>query len=223
MEPEKQISERESLQLITAMINKAKNSYYDTGITSMMWGAVIAVCSLVMFAQIEFGFTLPFNIYLLTFVAIIPQILITIREKKNSKIRSYDDTTMDYVWLGFGICILLLMHANIGIRSGLSGLLTEYETIKGVQPTFRYYEYISSLFLILYGLPTFITAGVFRFRPMFAGAIFCWISSVIAIYTEIRVDLLLTAAAALLAWFVPGIIMQKQCKKAKKDLELQNV
>ncbi len=59
---EKQLSENESLELISKMINKAKQSYKDTGVSSMMWGIVISLCSLVRFAEIEFGFSLPFNI-----------------------------------------------------------------------------------------------------------------------------------------------------------------
>ena len=91
MEQEKKLTEQESLHLITMMINKAKESYHDTGIGAIMWGAVIAICSLVRLSEIQFDYKLPFDIYLLTLVAIIPQILITIKEKKERKVKSYDD------------------------------------------------------------------------------------------------------------------------------------
>jgi hypothetical protein len=99
---EKQLSEKESLDLITQMINKAKDSYHDTGIGAIMWGTIIAVCSLVKLSEIQFGYRLPFDIYLLTLVAVIPQIFITIKEKKERKVKSYDDIYLDYLWLGFG-------------------------------------------------------------------------------------------------------------------------
>jgi hypothetical protein len=82
------------------MINKAKESYHDTGIGAIMWGAVIAICSLVRLSEVHFAYKLPFDIYLLTLVAIIPQILISIREKKERKVKSYDDPYLDYIWLG---------------------------------------------------------------------------------------------------------------------------
>ena len=63
---EKQFTEKESLDLIATMINKAKNSYHDTGISAMMWGAVIAVCSLVKLSELHFDYRLPFDIYWLT-------------------------------------------------------------------------------------------------------------------------------------------------------------
>ena len=54
-EQEKVLTEKESLELISQMINKAKNSYHDSGIGPILWGSVIALCSLVTFFQIRFG------------------------------------------------------------------------------------------------------------------------------------------------------------------------
>ena len=85
MEPEKKLTEQESLNLIAMMINKAKDAYHDTGICAVMWGALIAVCSLVRLSEVQFGYRLPFDIYLLTLVTIIPQIFISIKEKKGEK------------------------------------------------------------------------------------------------------------------------------------------
>ena len=79
IQPEKQLTEKESLDLIARMINKAKDSYHDTGIGAMMWGTIIAVCSLVKLAELHFDFKLPFNIYWLSILAVVPQIFITIR------------------------------------------------------------------------------------------------------------------------------------------------
>src|SRR5688572_22840507 len=106
---EKKITEQESLALIATMINKAKNAYHDTGMSAIMWGAVVALCSLVRFTEIHFQYRLPFDIYLLTIVAIIPQVFISIKESKERTVKSYDDNYMDYIWLGFGICIALLI------------------------------------------------------------------------------------------------------------------
>ncbi|MBP6232018.1 MAG: hypothetical protein KA428_02045, partial [Chitinophagaceae bacterium] len=90
-QPEKKLTEKESLDLIAMMINKAKDSYHDTGIGAMMWGTVVAICSLVKLAEMHFDFRLPFDIYWLTILAIVPQIFITIREKKERKVKTYDD------------------------------------------------------------------------------------------------------------------------------------
>ena len=220
---EKQLSEKESLALITRMINKAKDSYHDTGIGAMMWGAIIAICSLVKLSEIHFGYKLPFDIYLLTLLAIIPQIFITVKEKKEKKVRSYDDTYMDYIWLGFGICIFLMIFIVNSIFSVWGPVATEYRELTGQPSPFRFNEFISPLFLLLYGLPTFITGAACKFKPMLWGGIFCWVCCVIAIYTTIKVDLLLTAASAIMAWLIPGILMEKEYRIYKKEQANQHV
>jgi len=220
---EKRLSEKESLELISRMIYTAKESFHDTGIGAMMWGAVIAICALVRLSEIHFDFRLPFDIYLLTLAAIIPQIFITIREKKLRKAKSYDDIYMDYIWLGFGICIFLLIHVNNTIFSNWDLWADEYRRLTGNKPSFRFYEYVAPFFLMLYGLTTFITGAACKFKPMFWGGIFCWLCCIAAVYTTVKIDLLLTAASALLAWFVPGLIMEKEYRLYKKQQTSSNV
>ncbi len=203
------------LTLITQMINKARNAYYDTGIAAIMWGAVITVISLAKLAEVQFGFRLPFDPFILSFVAIIPQVIITIREKKMRRVKSYDDVAMDYVWLAFGISIILLIHTNQAVFQGLGELKTEYASVSGIQSDYKYSEYVLSLFLMLYGIPTFITGGMCKFRPMLWGGILCWGSSIVSVYTPMSIDLGLMALSAFFAWFVPGIILRQDYMKAK--------
>ncbi|HEX7904032.1 MAG TPA: hypothetical protein VF487_09155 [Chitinophagaceae bacterium] len=214
---EKKLTEKESLELIATMINKAKDSYYDTGISAIMWGAVIAICSIVKLSEIHFGYRLPFDIYLLTIIAIIPQIFITIKEKKERKVKSYDDTYMDYIWLGFGICIFLLIFIVNSIFSSWEPVAAEYRQLTGHDSPFLFREFIAPLFLLLYGLPTFITGAACKFKPMLWGGIFCWICCLASIYTTIKVDLLLTGASAIMAWLIPGILMEKEYRIYKRE------
>lgn len=213
----KKLTEKESLELITQMINKAKNSYHSTGIGSMMWGAVVAVCSLVKLSEIHFGYKLPFDIYLLTLLAIIPQVFISIKEKKEQKVKSYDDIYMDYLWLGFGITIFLLIHVTNAVFNVYGPMAEEYKILTGRSVTFRFHEFITPLFLILYGMPTFVTGAACKFKPMLWGGLLCWVCSVITVYTFVKIDLLLTAISAIFAWFVPGILMEREYQKSKRE------
>jgi hypothetical protein len=215
---DKQLDEKESLALIAQMINKAKEAYSDTGVSAIMWGSVITICSLLMCAQIQYNFKLPFDIYLLTIIAVIPQLWISFRDKKTRKVKTYDDQVMSYIWIAFGVGIFLLIHINRGVFIELNEMKQGIRAVTGTTPAFQFNEYIMSYFLILYGLPTFITGGLFKFKPMIIGGILCWTCSIISVYTEIRVDLLLTALSASFAWLIPGIIMRRQYKKAKTDL-----
>lgn len=220
---ERPISQKESLELITTMINQAKNSYHDTGLSALMWGAVIAFCSLVKFAEIWFDFRLPFNIYLLTFAAILPQIYISIREKKQRKARTYDDAYMDYIWLGFGISIGLLVFVINMMGASWQPVAESFQQATGERPAFRLYEFVSPLFLILYGIPTFVTGTACKFRPMLWGGLICWASCIAASFTRVEVDLLLVAFSAIVAWFIPGLIMMREFREARKKMTDRDV
>ncbi len=218
-QPEKQLTEKESLALITQMINKAKDTCHDTGVASIMWGALIAICALIKLSELHFDYRLPFDIYLLTIVAVIPQIFISIKEKRKRKVKTYDDTFMDTLWLGFGITIFLMIF----ITNVLFNVMEGYKNPDGHLAVITMYEFISPLFLLLYGMPTFVTGVSMKFKPMILGGILCWVCCIITIYSTVKIDLLLTAFSAVFAWLIPGIIMEKDYRKAKKGLAEANV
>jgi hypothetical protein len=211
---EEKLSHEESLKLINTMINKARNSYHDTGIGPILWGCVISVCALVTFFQVRYHFELPVDIWWLTLVAVIPQIWIGARQKKMLQATPYDEVAMDYLWTCFGIGIAILIFINLSIYSQVAALRSEMEKLTGIPPAFRFSNYSTSYFLLWYGFPTIVTAGFRKFKPMLLGGIFCWVSAVVAIFTSIEIDMLLTAASAILAWLIPGIILWKgYCKR----------
>lgn len=223
MQPEKQLTEKESLDLIAMMISKARDSNHDTGWSAMMWGAIIAVCSLVKLSEIHFGYQLPFDIYWLTLLAVVPQIIMSIREKKQRKVKTYDDIYMDYLWLAFGISIFLLIFITNAVFAVWEPVFDEYTKLTGHNPAFKFREFNASFFLLLYGIPTFVTGAACKFKPMLVGGIICWVCAILAVFTTIKIDLLLTAFAAVFAWLVPGIILEREYRKAKKGLEQAHV
>lgn len=210
---EHKMTEKESLELISKMINKAKNSYHDSGIGPILWGSVITLCSLVTYFQIHFQFKLPFDIWLLTLIAIVPQIFIVAKEKRNNKVRSYDDSIMDSVWMCFGISIFLLIFINTNIVKQLNPVFQIYIDVKGTRPEFNYSSFTTSFFLLLYGIPTIITGSCRGMKPMLYGGIICWICCIVSVYTKGEWDMLLTAFSAICAWLIPGIILWGRYKK----------
>ncbi len=216
MAAEKPMTEAESLRLISEMINKAKNSFHDTGIGPMLWGAVIALCSLITWARLQFGFKLPFDIWLLTLVAILPQLYITMREKRMRKVKTHDDSHISYIWLSFGAAIFLFSFINIIFINQLEAIFRKYQAATGEWPSFSLSSYGSSVMLLIYGFPTVITGAIMKFKPMLWGGIVCWICCIISTYTSMKTDMLLTALAAVLMWLIPGIILWTKYQNKKK-------
>lgn len=200
---------QQSIELIEKMINKAKGGYHDSGIGALLWGTVVTICALVSWAEIHFNFDFPFDIWMLTFIAVAPQIFLSIRERKKRKALRYEDVAMSYIWSVFGFSVFLLIMINTNMVPHLLPVVQEYNK-NHPDGTFYYHDYVSAMFLLLYGIPTIITGGITKFKPMLWGGMFCWLCSVTAIYTPIETDMLLTAAAAIMAWFIPGIILRRR-------------
>ena len=193
MAEEKVLTEKESLELITSMINKVKHSYIDSGIGPLSWGILITLCSLVSYAQIVFHFSLGFDIWLLSLFALLPQLFFWWRSKKQKNFTSLEESMMTYVWLTFAICIFLLSFYNNFVHS----------------------SYSIALYLMVYGVPTFITGGVRKFKPMLIGGLICWICSIASYFTSYANGMLLMALSATAAWLIPGIILRLRYLKLK--------
>lgn len=188
MQEEKKLTEAESLALITEMISKVKHSYIESGIGPLSWGILISFCSLVSYWQVRFQINLDFDIWLLSLFALIPQVFFWWRSHKAKKFSTHDDSMMAYVWATFAICMFLLSFYNANVQA----------------------PHATSLFMIMFGVPTFITGGIRKFKPMIIGGIVCWISCILSFYTSYANALLLMALSSTCAWLIPGIILRRK-------------
>ncbi len=212
--------ELESLQVISTMIEKAKVSYHDKGTASILWGIVITVCALVTWSQIHFKYTLIFDIWLLTIAAVVPTVILSIRENKRRLVKTYDQTAMDAVWMCFGIGIFLTVHASNAAGAAFGNLKNIMEQAGLERPAVYFSDYTSAFMLIMYGIPTLVTAAIKNFRPMLIGGVVCWVSAVAVVYTPYEIDMLLMAVSAISAWLIPGIILHRKCKAKSKAVNV---
>jgi len=130
---------------------------------------------------------------------------------------------MDSLWLAFGISIFLLIFITNMAFNAWEPVAKEYGTITGHPAASPLIEFISPLFLLLYGMPTFVTGMTMKFKPMLWGGILCWVCCVIAVFTPFKIDLLLTAFAAVVAWLIPGILLERDYRAAKRGLRGSHV
>ncbi len=187
-------TEQDSLKLINEMISKAKKSHIEKGIASILWGGLIFFCSMYTWVETQFNFN-GGDPWILTLVALAIQIFFAAKDGKKRNYKSYEADVLGSVWIAFGICMfVLIIYSNKHPSNGE----------------------ITSLFMMLYALPTFVTGKVTKFKPMVYGGIFCWLFSLISIFTPFKIDSLLMAACGLAAWLIPGIILWNQYKKTPK-------
>lgn len=222
---ENQLSEQESLRLITEMIQKAKKSYYDTGISPLLWGSAVFISSFVTYLRLQFDFKVPFDIWLIVLFAIIPQIAISIRESKFRKFRSHTDIAVDAIWITYALTIFGLSAYQSIVPDATAAIMNAegWEMIKRTLNIGKPDEVLrpfapsfTSVYLLIYALPTLATGIIKQFKPMIIGGIITYGLFIVSCYTETKYDMLLSAITALVCWFIPGIILRKRYLKQKE-------
>ncbi len=190
---EKNLSGEESLQLISNMISQAKNQYYESGLGALLWGFTNFICFVLVYCMESFSwFTFPFNPFYLMVITFGLQFFFDRREKKYRRTVTFKDEACKYIWLAFGISVLILT-----IAGGFAGI-----------------GYIVlPLLLLLFGIPTFVTGFITNFSPFIIGGIVCWIFCVIALFYHTNYTYLLVAMGAGAAWIVPGFILRARFYK----------
>lgn len=220
---EKNISEQESLRLIEEMIGKAKTHFHESGTSSILWGSVIGTCGLVTFAEQQWNFSIGFDIWFLTLVAIIPGVWFNIRQAKRRMVKTHAQASTDIVWNVFGISIVcLVIYGNVvpGVSERLFAAeniaLLSKNTLTGeIQPYRPTSLSLSSIFLIIYAFPTLATGWITGFRPMTIGAVICYALFVISLFTPFKYDMLLSGLAGIGNWLIPGLILNSRYRSAK--------
>lgn len=222
---ENQLSEQESLKLITEMIQKAKTSYHETGISTLLWGSAVFIASFTTYLQDELGFKLPFDIWLIVLFAIIPQIVISIRESKLQKFRSHTDIAVDAIWVVYAATLFGLIFyqsvvpaATVKLSSAEGWQMVKHslDAGKADQPLWPFAPSITSIFLLVYAFPTMATGIIKQFRPMVVGAVITYGLFIVSCFVANKYDMLLAGIAALVCWFIPGIILRKRYLKQKE-------
>jgi hypothetical protein len=208
---EKQLTEQESLLIIQQMINRAKSNFVDTGIGPILWGVVITVCSLVQAAKIYYDFEMSFDIWWLALFALVPQVFISINERKERKAKGWDDDILSYVWTCFGIAVFVVNFINNRLSMELAPAIDTYRAAGNeIQSS---WSFASCFLLLVFGFPTIITGAARKQRWMLAGGIFCWVSAIAATFTPTYVDFVLMAFAAALSWLIPGLMIRSNYLK----------
>jgi hypothetical protein len=217
-------NEQESLRLITEMIQKAKSHFHESGTSAILWGAVIAICGLVSFAEWQWNFSIGFDIWWLTLAAVVPQVWIIVRESRLKIVKTHQQAATDIVWMIYAISILaLVIYQSVVPGVTDRGLAQEGIQLLSKNPAtgeitnFHYFiPSFTSIYLVLYAFPTIATGLIAKFKPMIAGAILCYGFFVLSLFTSFGYDMLLSALAGIFNWLLPGLLLRSRYFKGRR-------
>ena len=196
---ENQITEQESLQIMRSMINRAKTNLSEGSIFYLIWGwaVLLAIASQYLLLTI---FTSEYHWVvwpgLMTIAGII-SIIAGRRESKKQKYVTFVGHTMGYLWGGFVLFLFIIL-----LLSPQIGWVNSYLLIIG-----------------LYGLGTFVSGGILRFRPLIIGGVISLVLSFAGIIghdmiTDFTQVLLMLAVSIICSYLIPGYLL-----RAKKEAD----
>ena len=186
------MSGEESLSIISGMINRARNRFSETGTLYLLWGWVILVCCIAQFALLKyFNYEKSYQVWGLTWLAVIYQFIYLARIKKNEKVKTYTDEIIAFVWITFVVCGCILVYLLLRQKA---------------------YHLINPAILVLYGMPTFLSGIILKFRPLTIGGICCWVCALISPFIANEYHVLLLACAVIAAWIIPGYLLRAKFK-----------
>jgi hypothetical protein len=221
------LSEKESLRLITEMIQKVKKSqFHNSGTSAILWGCAVGLSGILSFADRYFGWQTGFDWWLLVLFALVPQLVITARESRRKVVQAYDDIAVDTVWMVYGISIFaLVVYFNVlpaqsdRLLAAENLVLLKKDTITNqIGPLQVFIPSSISLLMIVYAFPTLVTGIVKHFKPMLVGALVCYGFFVASLFTASAFDVLFSGLAGIGNWLIPGLILRKSYLRSKANV-----
>ncbi len=189
---EQPFNEQNSLQLIESMINKAKNNFSESGTLYLLWGIVVFVCSMFQFVAIHFyNNQNAYYIWFLTWLVVIYQVIFLSKKAKKEKVKTYTADILKYVWICFVSCMGILIY-----------ILLQQKAYYSINPAI----------LVLYGMPTFLSGIILKFKPLVIGGMICWLLALVSVLVPYDFQLLFICAAVVVAWIIPGILLRRKFK-----------
>lgn len=191
---EENFSPQQSLRLIQSMIDKTKQDISDNGTHLLVWGWLTFIACTSQFVLKHFyNYPKHYYVWWIVIIGIVFSIYQGIREEKKNKVKTYVGESIKYLWIGMGIAYVVL-----------SMILTKIGWDKPVFP----------FFIMLYGLGTFISGNIIKFRPLVIGGIIALGLAVGSVYAEYDYQILFGAIAILISYIIPAHILRVRKQSA---------
>lgn len=189
-------SAEQSLQVIQSMISKTKQDMSDDGIYFLVWGWITLIaCTGQFVLKHIIKYEQHYQVWWLVVVGIVFSIRHGIKEDKQRKVKTYVGEAMKFLWIGMGVSYFVLSMILSKIGWGAA---------------------VFPFFIMLYGLGTFVSGSIIKFRPLVIGGIIAWALAIGAAYVEYDYQMLFGAAAILISYIIPAYMLRYRNKTANE-------
>jgi hypothetical protein len=206
---ETKFTEQQSLEVITEMINRARNNVRKGSANNMVYnGFAVAFVAIANFLLLHF---LPeayknysFHIWWLMAPSGFVDLIIKRKFQREAIVKTHIDSFISQLWRGFSISTVILIVTILSLCYTFHVSLIALLITPGI--------------MIMVALVEFGMAKICNFKPFFWGAIAFWTGSLLCLFPYCvlkRGDLhfLILAACMILGFVIPGYILNKSAKK----------
>ena len=173
------------------MIDKTRTSVADNSFYFLLWGWLVFIAALLQYILVVFVRT-PLNgmAWNLMFIGFIVSI-IRGAKKEQRRVRTYIDEGLGNIWIC--IVVLQILIVFIFFKRG------DWEN-----------SYV--FFVLSYSTGCFLTGRLLKFAPLVWGAFTSWAIVILMIFADAPANMLLTSAAVLVSYIIPGYLLRRNYK-----------
>jgi|AntRauMFilla1563_2_1112583.scaffolds.fasta_scaffold03666_2 hypothetical protein len=182
----KEMSSKESLELITQMISRAKEEAAGDGsFQLLLWGWVVATCNFGHYILEKVGYDTPHIVWLLIIPATGVSIWDSIRKRNRARVKTHLDDMLVGIWISvfIGIMITLGFMASLGFQH-------------------------NPVILILAGIGVISTGVLVRVNVVRNGGILLMAAAVVAFLLPVIDQYLVAGIAMIFGYLVPGYYLK---------------
>jgi len=190
MEKNKELTPKQSLEIINNMIESTKSQVRKNAFYFLLWGWVTLIACLLHYIFLKTAITeKPHMAWLIVIIGVVATLVYNFKRSKDDEPFTHLNKILALTWLSFFISYLIIIV-----------YLKE----------FNYKAY--QLVFILTGSATFISGMIIKFRPILYGGILFWIGSIISFHLSYENQILISIPIIILGYLIPGYLL-----KRKKD------
>lgn len=189
MENEKSLSPEESIELISNMISKTKDSVADNTFYFLFWGWLVFGCCLANYVmKVYYHFPFHFYVWFLMPLGGLISWWYGARQSRKKRVKSFVDDVLNLVWSVLGLSFIVVVFINI--------LSPKLSTIP------------FTMYILLYAMGTLLTGRIIRFTPLVIGGVINFLLAILSVKLNYDEQLLLGALAILTSYIIPGHLLR---------------
>ncbi len=178
---------QESLAIIEQMIANSKKNFKRSAKYFLLWGWGVFLTMLAQYILLALALPHTYYVWITMPVCAVITVLLSIRDRKQEKVRTYTGDAMSSLWTSMGFAFIILTF-----------IAAKNNDIN-----------VPPVILIFYGIGTFTSGRLLEFKPLVIGGLFAFAMSIVSAFTEGSVQFLILAIALFVSYIIPGHLLLK--------------